>query len=53
MEGKKKGSQRTLNINEWLLVGMIAIGVILIALKWEHISHEVSESIHRYFGKAE
>ncbi len=35
--------------NEWMLIAMIAVGILLIILKWEHISKAVIESFSAYF----
>lgn len=48
-----KRTPRKLSTTEWLLVGMLAMGILLVALRWEYISKEVSESVRSYFERAE
>ncbi len=44
-ESPKKG----LTKNEWMLIALVAVGVLLVALKWEPISKAVIESFSAYF----
>lgn len=48
-----KRPPRKLSTTEWLLVGMLAMGILLVALRWEYISKEVSESVRSYFERSE
>lgn len=42
--------RRKLTTNEWLLLGIVLLGIIMVALRWNYISHEVVESFKGYFN---
>lgn len=53
MASGSKPRPRKFSTTEWILIGMLVIGIILIALRWDYISQEVSESVRSYFEKAQ
>lgn len=53
MEINTKPGMRKLSTIEWMLIGMLIIGVVLVALRWDYISHEVSQSVRSYFEKTQ
>lgn len=46
MEEKKK---RKITRHEWLLIAMVAVGVLLVLMRWEAISEAVVAAFSAYF----
>lgn len=40
---EEKKARRKLTTNEWVLIGMLIVGLITVALRWEHIGKELAE----------
>lgn len=47
MVGKER--RRRLSSTEWLLLGMIALGLLMVLFRWDYISTQVSEAVKSYF----
>lgn len=43
------GRRRRLTANEWALIALVALGVLLVLLRWDYISNEVISSVRGYF----
>lgn len=41
--------KKRLTKNEWMLIALVVVGILLVALKWESISKAVIESFRAYF----
>lgn len=41
--------KKRLTKNEWMLIALVVVGILLVALKWEPISKAVIESFRAYF----
>ena len=53
MEGHSGRRGHAFSPAEWLLIGLILVGIALVALRWDYIRHEVNESVKRYIERGE
>ncbi|MGP1362241.1 MAG: hypothetical protein ACTTKZ_00980 [Bacteroides sp.] len=41
--------KRKITTNEWILIAMIAVGILLVILRWKSIAPIVTEAFKAYF----